>query len=130
MNHVEDRWEETKPINTTRLRETSNGDDAFEVLLLEAYLRDGASRVVAMRKALTDKDEDAWRRAAHSLKGASATIGADAVRTIALSLEETDINDNPFGVEDVLAELEQEMEQVRVFLEQSRKLQQASTVQE
>jgi HPt (histidine-containing phosphotransfer) domain-containing protein len=59
--------------------EMVGGDMGFLGDLVAAYRTDGASRVVDMRTALAAGNAEDLRRAAHTLKGSSVSLGANAL---------------------------------------------------
>ena len=68
------------------------GDMGFLEELVAAYRKDGASRLTDMRTALAAAKAEDLRRAAHTLKGSSASLGAnalaDACREVELAASE------------------------------------------
>ena len=63
------------------------GDRAFVVELIEAYLADGATHMDAIGAAVDAGDADSLVRPAHTLKSSSATLGAARISTTARELE-------------------------------------------
>ncbi len=59
-----------------QLLETVGGDRTFLSELVEAYLADSPGLLEAMRTGLRGDDRTALRRAAHTLKSTSASLGA------------------------------------------------------
>jgi signal transduction histidine kinase/DNA-binding response OmpR family regulator/HAMP domain-containing protein len=55
--------------------------------LLSTFVEDAQELVGTMRRALGDKDVDAFRRAAHSLKSNAASVGAMTLSSLARELE-------------------------------------------
>jgi signal transduction histidine kinase/CheY-like chemotaxis protein/HPt (histidine-containing phosphotransfer) domain-containing protein len=55
--------------------------------LLVTFVEDSQELVATMRRALTQKDADSFRRAAHSLKSNAASFGAMTLSTLARDLE-------------------------------------------
>ena len=55
--------------------------------IFEAFVGDGEQRIAVMQHALREDDADSLRRAAHTLKGASANIGARSMADIAQQLQ-------------------------------------------
>ena len=60
---------------------------AFVAELIDTFVEDGRQLLAILRRSLADSDVDAFRRAAHSLKSNSETLGAAAVATLARELE-------------------------------------------
>lgn len=69
------------------LRASVQGDRAFVVELIEAYLADGAAHIEAIGTAVDADDADALVRPAHTLKSSSATLGARRIGATARELE-------------------------------------------
>jgi two-component system, sensor histidine kinase and response regulator len=69
------------------LRASVQGDRAFVVELIEAYLVDGAAHIEAIGAAVDAGDADALVRPAHTLKSSSATLGAARISATARELE-------------------------------------------
>jgi HPt (histidine-containing phosphotransfer) domain-containing protein len=69
------------------LRTSVEGDSAFVVDLVEAYLADGAQHVADVVTALEAVDAAALVRPAHTLKSSSATVGAMRLAGMARELE-------------------------------------------
>jgi signal transduction histidine kinase/DNA-binding response OmpR family regulator len=85
----EDRTERLSPMDVSRLREISGGDTAIEGDLIDTYLRGGVELLAAMEAALAEKDIDGVHRAAHTLKGASANLGAVRMQAMLIGVEQT-----------------------------------------
>ena len=69
------------------LRASVQGDRAFVVELIEAYLVDGAAHIEAIGAAVDAGNADALVRPAHTLKSSSATLGAARISATARELE-------------------------------------------
>jgi HPt (histidine-containing phosphotransfer) domain-containing protein len=69
-----------------RLRATM-GASFLDDELLSTFVEDSRDLVVTMRRALSEKDTDSFRRAAHSLKSNAASFGAMTLSTLAKDLE-------------------------------------------
>ena len=63
------------------------GDKEFLHMLLQVFLDDLPKKLGDLEQAFEAANIDTVLRAAHSLKGACATIGAEALRQIAQELE-------------------------------------------
>ena len=73
-------------LNTfNALKETTGAEFVNE--LVDTFLEDTPKLVMELRNALTSKDADAFRRAAHSIKSNAATFGAEQLATLARELE-------------------------------------------
>jgi HPt (histidine-containing phosphotransfer) domain-containing protein len=67
---------------------TVGNDSTFLAELIDTYLVDGVGLLAAVELAIADRNADDLRRAAHSLKSNSATLGARALAALCLELEE------------------------------------------
>ena len=63
------------------------GDRAFVVELINAYLADGPAHVDAIEAAIAADDPAALVRPAHTLKSSSATVGAQRLAAVSRELE-------------------------------------------
>jgi HPt (histidine-containing phosphotransfer) domain-containing protein len=61
--------------------------DAFVVELIDTFGEDARELIGSLRGALAGRDLDAFRRAAHSLKSTSETLGATKLAALARELE-------------------------------------------
>ena len=68
------------------LRE-SLGDESVIERIINLYLGELEPRMEASRAAIADRDADAAREAAHSLRGSSATLGAARLAELCERLE-------------------------------------------
>ncbi|MEX2588050.1 MAG: response regulator [Actinomycetota bacterium] len=64
-----------------------SGDPAFLTNLISEYFADAAAQLRAMRQAADRNDQSSITRAAHRIKGASATVGAAAMATASANIE-------------------------------------------
>lgn len=69
------------------LRELSPGDDEFLIEIIDIFLDDTPLRIAELESSLSAQDVEVFARAAHSIKGSSANLGALALRGIAEKLE-------------------------------------------
>jgi len=67
---------------------TTGNDSAFLADLIDTYLVDAAALVAAMQHAVAAANAGELRRAAHSLKSSSASLGASALATLCADVEE------------------------------------------
>ena len=70
------------------VRASVDGDSAFVVELIEAYLADGTAHLAAIDAAMSAVDAEALVRPAHTLKSSSATVGAQRLSSRARALEQ------------------------------------------
>jgi HPt (histidine-containing phosphotransfer) domain-containing protein len=80
--------DEVIDLATFRALQDSAGAD-FVSELVDAYLEEAPKMLGTLRASLAARDEDAFRRAAHSLKSNSMTFGATTLAAMARNLELT-----------------------------------------
>src|SRR5687767_8257939 len=81
------------------LRSLNPGDgDEFLKEIIAIYLEDTPQRIAELEESLAGGDTPRFTRAAHSVKGSSANLGAMAVRHVAEQLEQ---QSNKHGLADV-----------------------------
>ena len=68
-------------------RLTATMDTAFVAELIDTFLEDARELIASLRRALAGANRDAFRRAAHSLKSTSESLGAPDLATLARELE-------------------------------------------
>ena len=66
------------------LKEVMEEDFTF---LIETYFQDSSNRITGLRTAVSAKDTDAIRRAAHSMKGSCSNLGALRLASLCSALE-------------------------------------------
>ncbi|MGH2407937.1 MAG: Hpt domain-containing protein [Candidatus Limnocylindrales bacterium] len=75
------------PVAFADLLENVGGDREFMAELVRTYLADSPARFVELRTAIASGDAAAARRAAHSLKSTSASMGASKLSRQCRELE-------------------------------------------
>ncbi|MGI9164857.1 MAG: Hpt domain-containing protein [Pyrinomonadaceae bacterium] len=99
-----------------------DGEPDLIVELIDLYLEDTPRRLAAMSALLEQRDALSLRRAAHGLKGSSATLGAARTARLCEAVEEMSQDGSLAAVATLLAGLEQEFAHVRQsFLNERRK---------
>jgi PAS domain S-box-containing protein len=78
---------------------------AFVAELIDTFAEDARQLVATLRQALADADVDAFRRAAHSLKSTSESLGATSLAMLARALEAMARAGRLEGAADRLAQL-------------------------
>lgn len=91
----------------------SDGTDIL-VELRAAFVEDGRERVKKMQVAVATGDLVAFRRAAHSLKGMSGSIGAHYLSTLTTECEQAELE---AVTADQVESIEREFERVSVALD-------------
>ena len=81
------------------------GDTAFLETLFSVYVEDLPVKLSSIEQALASTDMAVLQRTAHSLKGASATVGALALREAAFAMESAGRENDPARGAALLPEL-------------------------
>jgi histidine phosphotransfer protein HptB len=95
----------------------SSGDPGQFRELIDLFLAEMESGLGSMRKALAEGNAAELAQLAHSLKGASASMGAGGLASLCRTLEETAKNIKLQGAEGQLDQIESEVRIVREALE-------------
>jgi two-component system sensor histidine kinase/response regulator len=104
------------PVQIAQIQEIADGDKAFERALIELFVSDNQERLKTLETLMANQDVEAIRREAHTIKGASASAGANGMREIAARLEEVDPRKELAQALRLLDELKAEFEEVQRFL--------------
>lgn len=89
MGQIITRQTLTSPdFDWQQLRQLAGGDSAFEYELLEMFLQDAQQSLQALEQAIAARSLQTIQDVAHSLKGASANVGASALAIAARQLEQ------------------------------------------
>ncbi|WP_306394397.1 response regulator [Telluria beijingensis] len=108
------------PVDRAALRKIrALSRDAGDVLVqkvVNAYVGDTPRHLQALRQAVDGRDADQLRRIAHSLKSASANIGAARLAVLCRDLEQLGRAGSIDGAASLLADMEREYQSVRQSL--------------
>ena len=104
------------PVDLARLRmmAAGDGDDARE--LIEMYLKDTDERIARLHGLIEAQDAEEMTLEAHTLKGASATLGVGRMSEVALQLETFGLTGSFDEAPALVEALEAEFENVRTYL--------------
>jgi HPt (histidine-containing phosphotransfer) domain-containing protein len=93
-------------------------DDAPGLLheLVETFVQTSAAEIASMRAAIEAADADTLRRAAHGLKGSSASLGAVEVQRLAQEVETCARAGTTAACASLLVALDEEVEKAVVTL--------------
>jgi PAS domain S-box-containing protein len=89
------------------------GDPALARIVVDGFLEDAPRLIEALRSALDAGDATAAIRGAHTIRGASATVGGEAVRAVAWEMEKAGAAGDFGAVSARLPELELELGRLR-----------------
>jgi HPt (histidine-containing phosphotransfer) domain-containing protein len=93
----------------SNLKELNPGDGGeFLREIVSIYVEDTPKRIAELKAALASKDVPAFTRAAHTIKGSSANVGASSVRALAERLEFMSKRDGLGSVGPLIANVEAE----------------------
>ncbi|MFK3738725.1 hybrid sensor histidine kinase/response regulator [Massilia sp. TN1-12] len=87
--------------------------DALVQKVISAYVDDVPQQLRTLRDAIDGMDADGVRRIAHTLKSASANVGADALAAMCKAMEQLGRADTTVGADAILVDMEQEFQAVR-----------------
>ena len=90
-----------------------DGGDALVQKVIAAYVGDTPRHLATLREAVEGMDAGSVRRVAHSLKSASANIGAARLATLCKELEQLGRADTVDGADRILTDMEHEFQTVR-----------------
>lgn len=79
--------ETAQPVDLSRLHEVTDGDAELESELIITFLEDTAERLTSLEALLAAGDLAQASRAAHSIKGSSANMGASGLQELAREVE-------------------------------------------
>jgi HPt (histidine-containing phosphotransfer) domain-containing protein len=99
------------PSALHRVLDMAGGDRAFVVEIIDEYLSDSAALLATMREA----SGDGLRRAAHTLKSTSASVGAGRLAELCARIEHAGAADGA-----LMEDIEREHAEVRTELERQR----------
>ena len=104
-------------INTAALEKiralSRDGGDALVQKVINAYVGDVPQHLRMLRQAIGATDAGTVKRVAHSLKSASANVGAEALAGLCKDLEHLGRADTVEGADTLLADMEHEFQAVR-----------------
>ncbi len=81
--------------------------------LVEIYITDAPGYIAAISSAIESADAHAMERAAHTLKGSSASLGAHLLASACLEVEKLGRIGSTAGARELLVRIEREFERVR-----------------
>jgi CheY-like chemotaxis protein/HPt (histidine-containing phosphotransfer) domain-containing protein len=87
--------------------------DALVQKVINAYVDDTPQQLSTLRRAIDGLDTGNVRRIAHTLKSASANVGAEALAALCKEMEHLGRADTTEGADSLLNNMEQEFEAVR-----------------
>jgi two-component system sensor histidine kinase/response regulator len=91
----------------------SERGDALVQKVIGAWVGDTPQCLAALRQAILERDAPAVRKVAHSMKSASANVGADSFARLCRQLEQLGRDETTLGASSILNDMEQEFQAVR-----------------
>ncbi|MDQ1479585.1 MAG: hypothetical protein QOI44_446, partial [Actinomycetota bacterium] len=104
------------PERLAMLRDLDDGDGALLAAIANEFSADALRQVERLREALSEGDPQAVERAAHSIKGSSANLGATRLAEITGHLESLGRGRALGGADAIVDDIVVELEKVRVAL--------------
>jgi len=89
------------------------GDSDLARIVVDGFLEDAPRLIATLRTALDAGDAVAAIRGAHTIRGASATVGGEALRAVAWEMEKAGVAGDLAAVAARLPELEYELARLR-----------------
>jgi CheY-like chemotaxis protein len=93
------------------------GDEELAQVVLAGFLEDIPLQIQALKDFLDRGDITGVERQAHTIKGASANIGAEALRALAFELEKSGKTGDLAGIQERMGDLEAEFGRLREVLQ-------------
>ncbi|HEX5229654.1 MAG TPA: PAS domain S-box protein [Bryobacteraceae bacterium] len=100
-------------FNRDALLERLMGDQQLGCIVVNGFLRDAASQLANLQERLRRADASGTRLQAHALKGASATVGAENLRALALAIEQAGKAGNLDHCAELLPQVNEELERFK-----------------
>ncbi len=105
-----------KIIDKDSALERLGGDEELFLEILEIFAEDAPKQMETLKEAIASNDTDLTERQAHSLKSASANIGAYQMKEQAFKLEQTARDKEMANAGSLCETLEQELDEVLKLL--------------
>jgi PAS domain S-box-containing protein len=106
------------PVDWAALRVLADGDVAFTRELIQDFATTGNSSLQDIARSIQDGDRGAVARSAHALKGASASMHAASVRSLAEQLEGASTQLSEQELHTLAGQLQQELNRALHYLAQ------------
>lgn len=103
-----------------QLRQLAGEDAEFEAELLAMFLQDAANSLRRLEQAIATGDIQSVEEIAHSLRGASANVGASAIARAAYQLEQAARNGRLSDAPSLLQQLERHCQRIQTQLQVRR----------
>jgi CheY-like chemotaxis protein/HPt (histidine-containing phosphotransfer) domain-containing protein len=108
--------EEKPPIDLDSALERAMGNKEFLDKMIHGFTKSMPDQIESLRDLIKQGDDDALRKGAHSLKGASATLSMNGLSAAALRLEQMGRTGELAEADQALGELVRQFEVLEEFL--------------
>ncbi len=108
------------PVDLNRLLDAAAGDKHFCQELIELFFADSEKRFLSLEKSLADGLTDGVKAEAHSLRGASANLGAGGLSKIFAEIEDKAAEGRLEQCVQAVSQVKKELERVKSFLSSQR----------
>jgi len=88
-------------------------DEGLARVIIESFLKDIPKRIESLKACLKTGDAPGLELSAHTIKGASANVGGEALREVAFEMEKAGKAGNLALVEGLLPEMETQFARLR-----------------
>jgi len=106
----------TTDFDWQQLRQLAGEDADFEAELLAMFLTDASSSLIQLEQAIADDDIQATGEIAHSLRGASANVGASGLANVAGQLEHMARSGRVTGAIALLQDIRSHCQNIQAYL--------------
>ncbi len=106
------------PVDIELLLEVGGGNGPGVEELVALYLQKATAMIGQLKQHIAARDFQSLERAAHSLKGSSATCGMQAIVPALRELEELSRSGQHQNLEVMMARIEHEFDRIKLFLEE------------
>jgi PAS domain S-box-containing protein len=106
--------------NKQRLLDLLMGDEDMTAIILNAFLVDIPLQIQSLKTFLKAGDVRGAERQAHTIKGASANVGAERLQAVAFEMEKAAIAKDMTVVDSFMHELESQFDRLKEAMEMGR----------
>jgi CheY-like chemotaxis protein len=101
------------PVDWMRLKDISGGTPAFQLELVQGFIKEGTTFLAEAKQALVTQDWVTLANKAHQIKGASASVAVRSMSEIAANLHNQANAQNLEAASELVARLDQILEQLK-----------------
>jgi CheY-like chemotaxis protein len=100
-------------VDWVRLKEISEGDSAFQLELVQEFIKEVATFITQAKQALIDQDWNTIANIAHQIKGGSSSVAVQVMPEVARQLRNEALVKNQDSAAQLIAQLEQILERLK-----------------